>query len=1101
MKKLTEKLTKKLIFTALVGSTSALALSASHAYAQEDTEPDEIVVTGSRIATDSASSAASPVQVIGAEGIKTSGQIDITDLLRESPALQGSLPSSLSTVQGADTEDSATGLGLLNLRSLGIERTLVLQNGRRHVPGTGGQAAVDASTIPVSLLKNIDVFTGGASSIYGADAVTGVVNFILRDGSDFDGIEFRTQAGITDEGDAEEVFVSVASGGEFADGRGSAVFSVEYTLNTSLSAQDRPFAGNGAFALIENSAIVAETFGVNPNSAQVFVPNSRLPVSSEFGNIAPSFFFDDAFTPSTQAVAALPGGTPLIPGTTIPILQVIDNGVLRPFDAGIATDAFNASGGDGIPITNPNGIILPESDRFLVNTAADYDLNSFATAYFEGKFAFTDTTNQSGIPFSDSIPIRLDNPFIPAALAAQAAEIQANPDLAPGFIGFGVSRDNLDVDAIATERAERTTFRFVGGLKGEIPGLGFNYDVSANYGRTEIQSTTANTRLEDRYFAAIDAVALTADNAAGFTGLGIRNGEDISIGAANPGQAGDIVCRSQLDGTAPGVQFIPNTPTDDDGLGLPLSFAFGDGQCAPINILGNNTVNGAGADFAFVTVQDDTVLTQLQFIGSVSGDTSQWFELPGGPASFALGVEYREDTSVFRPDSLRFSPAITFANNNGGPSFPSPNLNDEFPDQINVIEGFFETRLPLLADLPFAKLLEVSGSARFSDYNTIGGTTAWSVGGRWQPHEWLTLRGTYAIAVRAPNIGELFSPQVPAQIGVPNDPCDDGNIASGSGFREANCLTFVADGFNSADFLTAFTPGTSSGNPTLSEEEATTFTGGFVFKPGGILNGLQVTADYYNIEIENAIDTLTGAQTAAACVDLPSTDNQFCDSIFRDPTNGFLTGFSTQQVNIGALETAGIDWAVQYSFDVAELAGRSGDLGSLSLGATGTRFLDFTEILDPTAEAVISTITDPLELEETILDQNLSFDQLGELGLPTWIVNFNANWNFDKFTFSWNGRFESSQLAPGVDNNEVFDAIIENGAVTVQRVDTFLDFSQQETGRAFVHDFNVSYEISDNLSIYGGINNALDRDPFLATLARPVGPRGRFFFLGVQAKF
>jgi len=1092
---------KRLFLTLLTSSASALAMSVS-AHAQDvDDTTDTIIVTGSRIAVDTASSAASPVQVIGADGIKTSGQIDVTELLRETPALQGSLPGSLSTVQGADTEDSDTGLGLLNLRSLGIERTLVLQNGRRHVPGTGGQAAVDVSTIPTSLLKRVDVFTGGASSIYGADAVTGVVNFILRDGSDFDGLEFRTQAGISDEGDAEEVFVSLAGGGEYADGRGSAVFSVEYTLNTPLSAQDRSFAGNGAFALIENSPLVAQTFGVNPNSSQVFVPNSRLPVSSEFGNIAPSFFFNDAFTPSTIAAAAGPNATPLIDGTDIPVLQVIDNGVLRPFNAGFATDAFNASGGDGIPITNPNGIILPESDRFLFNALADYDINEYATAYVEGKFAFTDTTDQSGIPFSDSIPIRLDNPFIPAALAAQAAQIQANPDLADGFIGFGVSRDNLDIDAIATERAERTTFRFVGGVKGEIPGLGFDYDVSANYGRTEVQSTTANTRIEDRYFAAIDAVALTADNAAGFTGLGIRNGQDIVIGVANPGQAGDIVCRSQLDGTAPGVQFIPNTPTDDDGLGLPLSFNFGDGQCAPINILGNNTVSGAGADFAFITVQDDTVLTQLQLLATVSGDSSQWFELPGGAASFALGVEYREDTSIFQPDSLRFAPAITFANNNGGPSFPSPNVNDEFPDQINVIEGFLEARLPLLADLPFAKLVELSGSARFSNYNTIGSTTAWSVGGRWQPHDWVTLRGTYAIAVRAPNIGELFSPATPAQIGVPADPCDDGNINSGSASREANCLTFVAAGFNSADFLSAFVPGTSSGNPALNEEEATTFTAGFVFNPEGFLDGLQVTADYYNIDIDGAIDTLSGAQIASACVDLPDTSNQFCDLIFRDPDDGFITGFTAGQINLGALETAGIDWAVQYSLDVADITGTNADWGSLRLGATGTRFLDFDTILDPTAAATLAAITDPLELQEATLDQALSFDQLGELGLPRWIINFNANWDINKFTFTWNGRFESSQLAPGVDNNEVFDAIINNGSVAVQRVDSFLDFSQQETGSAFVHDFNVNYEISENLSVYGGINNAFDRDPFLATLARPVGPRGRFFFAGVQAKF
>ncbi|MEM1194032.1 MAG: TonB-dependent receptor [Pseudomonadota bacterium] len=1079
----------------LTGTVSAFALCASpFASAQDTDDEDTIIVTGSRIATDATTSAASPVQVVGAADVATAGQIDITDLLRETPALQGSLPGSLSTVQGADTEDSDTGLGLLNLRSLGIERTLVLQNGRRHVPGTGGQAAVDVNTIPVALLDRIDVFTGGASSIYGADAVTGVVNFILRDGSDFDGLEFRAQTGITDKGDAEEAFVSVAGGGEFADGRGSAVFGVEYTLNTSVNAGDRDFAGRGFSGLINNNAFTAAAFGVNPNSANVFVPNPTLPVSSEFGNIA--LEFGDAFTPALIVAGDPNAPVPTLPGTNIPILQVIDNGVLRPFNPGIAFDAFGASGGDGIPTNNPLEIILPEQDRFSFNGLIDYDITETVTAFFEGKFAFTGTTDQDGIPFSDSVPIAVDNPFVPAELQAQFQQILADPDLAGSF-GPSVSRDILDLDVFPTEDVDRTTFRFVGGLKGELPDAGLNWEVFANYGRTEIISTNNNTRIEDRFFAAIDAVALSADNIGMFDPssaetLGIRNGEDIIIDASNPAQIGDIICRSQLDADAtPPVQFFPSTPSGA------FTFTLGDGQCAPINILGNNTISGAGADFAFLSVQDSTVLTQLQIGATLAGDTANFFELPGGPVGFALGLEYREDTSVFQPDSLRFAPGFTAGAISGGPTLPSPNVNDEFPDQINVFEGYLEAKLPLIADVPFAKLVEISGSARFSDYNTIGQTTAWSVGGRWQPIDALTFRGTYAVAVRAPNIGELFSPAVPAAIGVPADPCDDGNINAGSAFREENCLTFVADGFNSADFLSAFVPGTSSGNPELQEEEATTFTAGFVFEPSGSLSGLRVIADYYNIDIVNAIDSLTGAQIASACVDLPSLDNEFCPLIFRDPTDGFVTGFTAQQINIGALETAGIDWSIRYEFDLPS-SGR--DLGSLSLGATGTRFLEYSEILDPTAEASLAGIQDPEELIIATAEQDLTFDQLGELGLPRWIVNMNAGWTKGPLSITWVGRLESSQLAPGIDNNEAFDIELENGAPVRVATDSFIDFSQSETGMAFVHDFNVQYEFSDNLSVYGGVNNAFDRAPFIGSLARPVGPRGRFFFLGIQAK-
>lgn len=1096
---------KTLRATLLTCGVSASALASANAWAQtEEPVTDEVFVTGSRIARDPSQTAASPVQIIGGDDLATSGQTDITTLLRETPALQGSLPATFSAFNVGDTEDSDLGLGLLDLRSLGVERTLVLQNGRRHVPGTGGQAAVDVSTIPTSLLERVDILTGGASSIYGADAVTGVVNFILRDGSDFDGLEFRTQAGISQEGDAEEVFVSIANGGEFADGRGNAVFSVEYNKTTQVLAEDRPFAGLGFSTISDSNAELAALLGTDPNAVQVFAPDYRLPVSSAFGIIA----LGDGFASAFSAINDIPGSgvIPTIPGTNIPIAQVFDNGVLRAFDTGVFVNAFNASGGDGITQQAPRSVILPDQDRLLFNAAAEYEVRPNIEFFAEAKFAFTDTSDQDGIPFNDDIPIQLDNPFVPAALLAQANELAAlggDPQIA-------VSRDILDADVFPIEDTERTTIRFVGGFRGEIPTTGLDYEVAVNWGRTEVETTSRNERLEDRFFAAIDAVALSAGDLPNVSAgtLALRNGQDVVISSATA-QAGDIVCRSQLNGTPPGVSPFPQPPVfpdgtilggqDVSGLGQALSFAFGDGQCAPINIIGADAITGAGADFAFVDVLDSTTVTQLQILATISGDSSKLFELPGGPVGFALGFEYREDRSLFTPSSLRFAPPITNGAVTSGPTLQSPILNDEFPDQITVTEGFLEANLPLLKDLPYVQKLEIIGSARFSDYNTIGRTTAWSVGSRWQVTDDLTLRGTYSRAVRAPNIGELFSPVSPAAIGVGADPCDVTNIGAGSAFREANCLTFVAPGFDATDFLSAFVPGTSGGNPSLQEESAETFTGGFVYRGQGALTGLSVIADYYNIGISGAIDTLTGAQIAAACVDLPTTDNTFCDNIFRDPTDGFITGFTAGQINLGSLDTAGVDWQVVYDFELPEFNGHQP--GKLRLSATGTRFLEFVEVSDPTSDVIIDAIADPVDQEVARIAQDITNDQLGEFTLPRWIINFNADWTKGAFTFTWNGRFESSQLAPGIDNIELVDVENVGGVVTITPDTTFVDLSQQRTGAGFVHDFNVNYDVSEAFSIYGGVNNALDREPFLSSLSRPFGPRGRFFFLGVQAKF
>ena len=228
----------------MVLSTSLAAMIVSSlattAFAQESTT-DEIIVTGSRIPVDSALTAPSPVQTISIDEFRNSGDIDIATSLRNIPALQGSDPSSLSAAQGG-----ATGLSTLNLRQLGTARTLILQDGLRHVPGVEGSQAVDVGAIPQVLIKQTEVLTGGASSIYGADAVSGVVNFITRDGRDFDGLEYRFQTGISDEGDAEDYFGSIAGGSEFADGKGSGVFAVEVSHATSIVNGDRDFAGTSA---------------------------------------------------------------------------------------------------------------------------------------------------------------------------------------------------------------------------------------------------------------------------------------------------------------------------------------------------------------------------------------------------------------------------------------------------------------------------------------------------------------------------------------------------------------------------------------------------------------------------------------------------------------------------------------------------------------------------------------------------------------------------------------------------------------------------------------------------------------------------------------
>lgn len=1088
----------------LVSGFAPTAASAQDSVEADDAATDDaqpIVVTGSRIKLNAATESASPITVVTADQIQTSGEADIATLLRNIPALQGTLPGIDSVNQAAAGDSSDLGLSLLNLRNLGTVRTLTLVDGRRHVPGTGGSAAVDINHIPQARIKSVEVLTGGASSIYGADAVTGVVNFSLRSGRDFDGIEYSFQGGISDRGDAESFAASVAIGGTFADSRGSAVVSAEYRKQTAVIASERPFTGLGLSSLSAASQATLDALGITQAQlglpagqipANAFVRNRTLPISSAFGIIA---IDRDAFIAGRNAGRA--GTSVNIPGTNIPTAQVFDNGVLRPFDPGLSVGGFDSSGGDGIG-ANPNEIIIPELDQLVVSAGADYEITPNIKAFIEGTFAFTGGRDQTGTPFSDDIPIQLDNPFIPAALRAQLPVVAA----AGRPVRLNMSRDLLDIDVLPVEETERTTWRLVGGFKGEIPDLGWNWEVSYNYGRTEVESTFRNTRIEDRYFYAIDAVALNAANIGGFRPSGtvkaIRGGQDILINAGSA-QVGDIICRSSLDGSAPGVSPFPEPPTNPDGTGQALTFRPGDGQCAPINLFGQNSIQGAGARFAFLDILDSTILTQQQFLATLAGDSASFFELPGGPIGFATGFEYRRDTSQFTPSTLRFAPAITAGAVNAGPTLPSPDPSFNDP-AIEVYEGFAELRAPILAGMKFIDLLEVQGAIRFSDYNTIGKTTAWSAGGRYKPFDSLTFRGTYSVAVRAPNLAELFGPLTPVTLGLTADPCSVVNIGAGSSFRQGNCNALVGANFDPTNFASAFRPGTSGGNPNLQEEEAKTITAGFVFQPkGGALDGLTLIADYYDIKITGAIASLSGAQIAAACVDLPSTNNQFCDAIDRNPTTGVIDFFRSGQINLGAIQVRGIDFAATYGFDLADLVGS--DIGSLGLSVSGTYFLKDERVFDATAAILIAAITDPLERERASVANDITNDQLGTIGNPDFIANFGINWTKGGLTLGWNGRFETSQLSPGVSNISVVSVDIEGSQVVVNDDNTFVPLPQRDTGSSLVNDFYGSYDVSDKFNVYGGINNAFDKDPYLGSLVRPIGVRGRYFYLGVRGKF
>lgn len=429
---------------------------------EESGEP--LIVTGTRIQRPEAATA-TPVVSVTAENLIQSGINNVTELLAQSPALFNSETN--FDAAGSQARTGAAGVNLLNLRNLGANRTLTLVNGRRHVAGVAGEAAVDTNTIPVSLIERIDILTGGVSSVYGADGVSGVVNFIMK--RDFEGIDLRAQGGISDFGDAENRFVSATIGKNFADGRGNFALNYEYRSDGRVGFGDRP---NGRFE--------ADTLVRNPND----IPDDP--------NV-PDFVFLNRIGYADSS----PGGALVIDGSFSPLF----NGDGRPYNPGLflPQSGFLAQGGDNTPVNDYQGDLQAGTEHHSFNAFFNYQLTPDVRFFVEGKYVKTDNFTVSQPSFDFFTFISEENPLIPANVrAAGLGE----------FGGLLFNRDNFDFGT-RNENFSRDLYRTVVGFDGNISD-NVKFEASYVYGRNDTTYISTNQRIEDRYFAALDVVDVGA---------------------------------------------------------------------------------------------------------------------------------------------------------------------------------------------------------------------------------------------------------------------------------------------------------------------------------------------------------------------------------------------------------------------------------------------------------------------------------------------------------------------------------------------------------------------------------------------------------------
>ena len=871
------KINKLTLLFGLVFSFAAIPFSA---LAQDDVE--EVVVTGTRIADPNVTSSSQSTSIDGEE-LLVRGITRVEDYLNDLPQI--------SPGQSITNSNGASGTATANLRNLGCSRTLVLMNGRRMVSGTtGGGNCADLNTVPTLLLDKVEVLTGGASSVYGSDAVAGVVNFILDD--EFVGMKSSFYHGFYQHkndnsslrdlvasydyalapkdvttGDTEKV--SVAFGGEIDGGKGHITAFMEHT-------DTKPIL-QGEYD-ISACALRSGFSGCGGSST---IPPGRW---ADFGGYNAGGFVN-----------------------VDPTITGVDFKVLGNEFVPRAGQAYNY---------NPTNFFQRPDDRFNSGFFGKYEVSDNAEVYVDMTYMKSESNAQiaySGT-FGNITALPCYNAFLSEqqynaacgdwtgmggdhapdfASGAAALAYLANLDLAVGdgsILGYKAPLYSLKRNVEGNPRQSifaYKSFTQTVGVRGDIND---NWSYDAYY-------QTSNVVYNNEY----------------------RN--DLSVTAIN--RAVDVVsvngvptCVSALNGTdstcVPYNLFQGGLPGDQGIQGV-----LDGGQELQSYIANSTYINGDGE--------------QTTFTAYVTGDTG--YSIPGAPGNVSVvaGFESRELSSDFRPDL----PSRTGdRSGSGGATLPLGGTYD-------VDEFFVELGIPV------TDTVSMDAGFRSADYSTGNDTTAMKLGAFWTVNDKVSVRGSFQTSQRHANLAELYQGIGQGLVDLDYDPCGiDPDTGAAPIATQAQCENtglpanlYGTDLKSPADQYNIQT----GGNPNVKPEESESITIGVVLNP---MDGLTLTVDYFDITVEDGIGTVSPKTALDKCIETGAA--AFCNLINRNPVNGslWLTGgyISAQITNISEEQTSGIDVIFDYSVDT--------NWGPLVVSGV-TTLLDSYDIIELPGEAAI----------------------------------------------------------------------------------------------------------------------------------------------------
>ena len=1033
-----------------------------------DEDGDEIVVTGTRLKKDTFSSI-SPLQTISTEVSQDAGLFDPATILQTSEAATG---QQIDATFNGFVLDNGPGSQTLNLRGLGASRNLILINGRRVAPAgaEGAPANPSINLIPGSLVDRFDILLDGASSVYGSDAVAGVANVILR--KDFDGLELDISGDAPEQGGGEDYTISANYG--WNTDRAFVGVGVEYDFRDAVRLGDRDFLAGCQtdYEITENGEIRTSDRSLTDIYAGVGVAYPEAPCQpNSLGS----------------RIRRVPGGLGFVyytPGTTnVGIPNFSESALFSvPIDGdgdGNADVFFNDYTPNG---EFNNATFISEQEKFTIMSYGEMTLEGEAniTPYFEALYTEADIHIDSGAaqlftvvpasnPFNPCNPNQpngvdcglaadslLTNPNylesfrryyfdggggfgvngcfgLPRALCTPASFGLLNGPLGPRRAGGGVvvegDRDQTNIS--------QNQLRLVGGVKGDLPFLDagplndWTFDLFMSYSESQGTSSRPGIR-DDRLHYAL-----------GFD-PNIRNATNQLVDlAGGPCSA------------------VPGGVTADIAAG-----------CVPINLFAPSLYDGIIGDFAtqaerdyvFDTRDFDTEYAQTIISGFISGNI---YKLPAGNVGLVLGLEYRDDNLNSKPDNVaRDGLFFGFFSDLGGVG------------RKQTKEAFAELDIPILANKPGFKELNLNLAGRITDDEFYGTNETFSIKGGWRPVDSLLLKATYGTSFRAPNLRENF---LLGTTGFNNifDPCVtpaaavglNGTYNPAGDTRDATTLAnCAADGLDPTNFspipgnATVYSTEISSGGSlTLDPETSDSFTVGAAFEqPFTDWIDVELNVNYYDIKVKDTVISPSAQFIVNDCyIFQANRASTFCSRLTRSPLNATANPGSFSLIDSGFINQ---DEETVRGFDFNAVLGKEVQMFS--------KLVDWgLDIRANKLEERSSLFVDP-----TTGDENFT-DVVGEFSFPEWTGTARLTAEFDNLRFTWTTRFVDAveQREEFIDD---FSDTVLGGSQTCGGP-TLNDVQCRDVGFAdsyWTHAASVRYT-ADTWRVVVGVSNVFDKNP------------------------